>query len=96
MTELAVSAARGRMLIAIKALHTGVWVIQGGAIVSLPFLAWHGRLSLGGDCHGVGAVPWSCDPVKRAAMPVDRPGSKIHGRPVAELRCLRASLAGAA
>jgi len=42
MTELAASAARGRMLIAIKALHTGVWVIQGGAIVSLPFLAWHG------------------------------------------------------
>jgi hypothetical protein len=26
----------------IKALHTAVWVIQGGAIVSLPFLAWHG------------------------------------------------------
>jgi hypothetical protein len=28
------------MLIAIKALHTAVWVVQGGSIVSLPFLAW--------------------------------------------------------
>ncbi|MGD0345955.1 MAG: hypothetical protein ABSA85_04315 [Terracidiphilus sp.] len=42
MTEQAAAAARSRMLIAIKALHTAVWVVQGGSIVSLPFLAWRG------------------------------------------------------
>jgi len=28
------------MLIGVKLLHTAVWVVQGGGIVALPFLAW--------------------------------------------------------
>ncbi|MGA9061713.1 MAG: hypothetical protein WB341_08620 [Terracidiphilus sp.] len=42
MTEQAAAAAQGRKLIATKVLHTVVWVVQGGGILSLPFLAWRG------------------------------------------------------
>jgi hypothetical protein len=42
MNKQAVAASQRRMLIATKLLHTVVWVVQGGGILSLPFLAWRG------------------------------------------------------